>query len=73
MLRKIPDSVVPFARDGVLSARRLGHVEAAERVQRHARKRASRMATSACEDAERQFEEASRAGYRDGLERALTT
>lgn len=72
MLRKIPDSAVPFARDGVLSARRLGHVEAADRLHRHARKRATHTAASAQAEAERQFEEASRAGYRDGLERALS-
>lgn len=73
MLRKIPDSVVPFARDGVLPARRLGHAEAAERLQRHARKRATHTAGLAQAEAERQFEEASRAGYRDGFERALST
>lgn len=72
MLRKIPDSAVPFFRDGVLAARRLGLVEDAERLDDHARKRAAAMATASREDAERQFEEASRAGYRDGLERALS-
>lgn len=73
MLRKIPDSAVPYCRDGVLGARRLGLVEDAERLAQHARKRAADIAAAARADAERQFEAASHDGYRHGLERALST
>lgn len=72
MLRKIPDSAVPFVRDGVLPAQRLALAEHADRLVDHARRRAVDIGAAARDDAERQCDEARRVGYREGFEHALS-
>jgi hypothetical protein len=72
MLRKIPDSVVPFARNGVIVASALGQAESAERLQRFAQARATQLLDDAQRQADDLRAQACQAGYREGMTQALT-
>ena len=72
MLRKIPDSAVPFARNGVIAASTLGRAELPERLQRFAQKRAAQTLAQAQLRAEDLHAQACQDGYLEGLAQALT-
>jgi hypothetical protein len=72
MLRKIPDSAVPFARDGVIAASVLGQADCAERLLHFARKRAAQILADAEQQVDALHAQAHQAGYREGMAEALT-
>jgi hypothetical protein len=72
MLRKIPDSAVPFARNGVIAASALGQAESAERLLRFAQSRATQLLNDAERQAHDLRTQACQAGYREGVMQALT-
>ncbi|WP_368566239.1 hypothetical protein [Pseudoxanthomonas sp. UTMC 1351] len=72
MFRKIPDSAVPFARNGVIAASTLGRAERPERLQRFAEKRAAQTLAQAQLRADELHAQACQDGYFEGLAQALT-